>query len=167
MAGCRQATSHYLSQCWPRFLSPYGVIRPQWVKPVLYHNKFSQKCHLSMCIFIIHILYARMCTWCARDVRWWNQRYYWFGQVSLILTMSRYLAIECCQTITGTSNDRHDFSNHRKIPLFVQTFAQETLKLHITGPLWGEATGHRWIPLTKVLMLLFNLKYILGIFFNG
>ena len=31
MAWCRQATSHYLSQCWPRSLSPYGVIRPQWV----------------------------------------------------------------------------------------------------------------------------------------
>ena len=28
MAWCRQATSHYLSQCWPRSLSPYGVIRP-------------------------------------------------------------------------------------------------------------------------------------------
>ena len=31
MAWCRQATSHYLSQCWPRSLSPYGAIRPQWV----------------------------------------------------------------------------------------------------------------------------------------
>ena len=31
MAWCRQATSHYLSQCWPRSLSPYGVARPQWV----------------------------------------------------------------------------------------------------------------------------------------
>ena len=30
MAWCRQATSHYLSQCWPRSVS-YGVIRPQWV----------------------------------------------------------------------------------------------------------------------------------------
>ena len=25
MAWCRQATSHYLSQCWPRSISPYGV----------------------------------------------------------------------------------------------------------------------------------------------
>ena len=32
MAWCRQATSHYLSQCWPRSLSPYGVTGPQWVK---------------------------------------------------------------------------------------------------------------------------------------
>ena len=33
MAWCLQATSHYLSQCWPRSLSPYGVTRPQWVNP--------------------------------------------------------------------------------------------------------------------------------------
>ena len=32
MAWCRQATSYYLSQCWPRLLSPYGVTRPQCVK---------------------------------------------------------------------------------------------------------------------------------------
>ena len=31
MALCRQATSHYLNQCWHRSLSPYGVTRPQWV----------------------------------------------------------------------------------------------------------------------------------------
>ena len=31
MAWSRQATSHYLHQCWPRFLPPYGVTRPQWV----------------------------------------------------------------------------------------------------------------------------------------
>ena len=28
MAWSRHATSHYLSQCWPRSLLPYGVIRP-------------------------------------------------------------------------------------------------------------------------------------------
>ena len=32
MAWCRQSTSHYPSQCWPRSMSPYGVTRPQWVK---------------------------------------------------------------------------------------------------------------------------------------
>ena len=31
MAWCRQATSHYLSQCWPRSLLQYGVNRPEWV----------------------------------------------------------------------------------------------------------------------------------------
>ena len=37
MAWCRQATSHYLSQCWPSSMSPYGITRPQWV------NIFSKK----------------------------------------------------------------------------------------------------------------------------
>ena len=31
MAWCRQATSHYLSQCWLRSMLPYGVIRLQYV----------------------------------------------------------------------------------------------------------------------------------------
>ena len=31
MAWCRQATSHYLNQCWPRSPMSYGVTRPQWV----------------------------------------------------------------------------------------------------------------------------------------
>ena len=30
MPWCRQATSHYPSQCWPRSMSPYGVSRPKW-----------------------------------------------------------------------------------------------------------------------------------------
>ena len=39
MAWCRQATSYYLSQCWPRSLAPYGVTRPQWInKPRLRQN---------------------------------------------------------------------------------------------------------------------------------
>ena len=31
MAWCHQAASHYLSQCWPRSMSPYGITSPQWV----------------------------------------------------------------------------------------------------------------------------------------
>ena len=38
MAWCRQATSHYLSQCWPSSLSPYGVTCSQWVNGVEVHG---------------------------------------------------------------------------------------------------------------------------------
>ena len=31
MTWCCQTTSHYLSQCWPKSMSPNGVTRPQWV----------------------------------------------------------------------------------------------------------------------------------------
>ena len=41
MAWCRQATSHYLNQCWHRFISPYGITRPQWVNT--YTNSNNQK----------------------------------------------------------------------------------------------------------------------------
>ena len=34
MAWCHKAPSHYMSQCWPRSLSPYGVTRPQWVNGI-------------------------------------------------------------------------------------------------------------------------------------
>ena len=44
MAWCHQATSHYLSQCWPRSLSLYGVIRPQWVNSNLQLSTTCTKC---------------------------------------------------------------------------------------------------------------------------
>ena len=31
MAWCRQATSHYLGQCWFRSVLPYDITRPQWI----------------------------------------------------------------------------------------------------------------------------------------
>ena len=49
MAWWRQAASQYLSQCWPRSLSPYGVTRPEWVKVhvLLTHSQLSSYCNSS------------------------------------------------------------------------------------------------------------------------
>ena len=46
MAWCCQAASYYLSQCWPRSMSPYGVIRPQWVNT--YSNRLISQ--IPQCI---------------------------------------------------------------------------------------------------------------------
>ena len=43
MAWCRQAASHYLSQCCPRSLSPYGVTRPQWVNSLRPSNAYMRR----------------------------------------------------------------------------------------------------------------------------
>ena len=50
MAWCCQATSHYLSQCWPRSLLSYGVTRPQCAKEIRwshswpsYNGKYNPK----------------------------------------------------------------------------------------------------------------------------
>ena len=54
MASCRQATSHYLSQWWPRSLLTYGVTRPQWVNAIdLWGVAF---CYLIGVSYLIHIL---------------------------------------------------------------------------------------------------------------
>ena len=53
MAWCHQAISHYLSQCWPRSLSPYGVTRPQWVNPSPPgQNGHPFAGHIFKCIFL-------------------------------------------------------------------------------------------------------------------
>ena len=48
MAWCRQATSHYLSQCWPRSVSPYGITRAQCVKVIAGHGISSKQLFRSM-----------------------------------------------------------------------------------------------------------------------
>ena len=48
MAWCRQATSHYLSQCWPRSLSPHGVTRPQWINSTPAGSYYSLRHHRTV-----------------------------------------------------------------------------------------------------------------------
>ena len=38
MAWCHQTASHYLSQCWPRSMSPYGITGPHWVNSYWYNS---------------------------------------------------------------------------------------------------------------------------------
>ena len=54
MAWYHQATSHYLNQCWPRSMSPYGgVIRPQRV-----HLLVSRRCGGNFkCVISKHMLW--------------------------------------------------------------------------------------------------------------
>ena len=55
IAWCRQATSHYLTQCWPKSKMLYSATRPQWVNKKSNFNRFivSQKgtwwcCHIIL-----------------------------------------------------------------------------------------------------------------------
>ena len=60
MARCYQATSHYLSQCRPSSVLPYGITWPQWVKEKSFMGIFSQcfriknDCINSSAIFLFH-----------------------------------------------------------------------------------------------------------------
>ena len=50
MAWCRQAVSHYLSQCWPISVSSYGVTRPQRVNTLRPEQNDWQFWHLQICL---------------------------------------------------------------------------------------------------------------------
>ena len=52
MAWCRQATSHYLSQCWPRSVSPYGVTRAQWVNLVNVRQNTCNRLSIGIDVFL-------------------------------------------------------------------------------------------------------------------
>ena len=67
MAWCCQATSHYLSQCWPRSLSPYGVTRPQWVNSLVHGRSVCQfKNVISVLVLLIRIFRHS-----HDDTLWW------------------------------------------------------------------------------------------------
>ena len=91
MAWCRQATSHYLNQCWPRFMLPYGITRPQWVKD--HDDVMTWKCFPHYWPFLRHIHWSpvvsphkrpwRSKLWCflhctlekllnKQSIRWWS-----------------------------------------------------------------------------------------------
>ena len=61
MAWCRQATSHYLSQCWPRSLSPYRVIRPQWVNHIDILRPEQNGQNFADNIYRLIFLYEKYC----------------------------------------------------------------------------------------------------------
>ena len=50
---CRQATNHYLNQCWPSFITPYGVTKPRRVDV----TRMSRPC----CIYCVVFIHARIC----------------------------------------------------------------------------------------------------------
>ena len=51
MAWRRQTTNHYLNQCWPRSMSPYGFIRPRRVNVIKLIFYLIFHLHVSMLNF--------------------------------------------------------------------------------------------------------------------
>ena len=55
MACCHRATTHYLKQCQPKSISPYGITRPQYVKnnnePWLHWSTIINLCFKIFCHF--------------------------------------------------------------------------------------------------------------------
>ena len=111
MAWCRQATSHCLSQWWPRSMSPNGVTRPQWVK-------YSQVPLFGCCYTMVQINMMlhrklqklkeniRVCShrWAMGCLLWGRVTFQFWYLVWLILEIWRYMPKDCVNT--GLDNGR-------------------------------------------------------------
>ena len=65
MFRCRQPLNHYLIQCWPRFMSPYGITIPQCVN--LIRNDYSFHRKNTRCVGgTIHFLFNLALMQCMR-----------------------------------------------------------------------------------------------------
>ena len=75
----------------------------------------------------------------------------WRGRSAplLYLGLNRWTgSLQRTQVIRVTSHKRTDVSNNR--PLSLVCLNKDDMKTYtLLAPLWGESTGHRWIPLTK------------------
>ena len=70
MAWCHQATSHYLSQCWPRSTSPHGITRAQWVKFVRTTCEFAlrwMQVNIGLCYGLVPSGSKSFITWTNND----------------------------------------------------------------------------------------------------
>ena len=127
MAWCRQAPSHYMSQCWPRSLSPHDVTRPQWVNLI---NEFSFV--LFSMILTAGVFYDHGNVCC-------NGCYKWFGINILknifkifknLLDEIHYLVIvdlihlRCSVWLAvWLSNYWRCFYSHTRLPLFSPSYS--------------------------------------------
>ena len=59
MVWCRQATSHYQNQCWPRSPTSYAITRPQWVDVTISHKTVhTWNWEFCLCLYSLLVLGA-------------------------------------------------------------------------------------------------------------
>ena len=112
MAWCRQATSHYLSQGWPRSVSPYDVTRAQWVNIAL--GSDVEKNHANALIYAsrahmfffsaLNIASAFLCFWqpCIWFPLTLNFAYWHYSQMHKIVLHSLFRDTERWQLVIFT-----------------------------------------------------------------
>ena len=175
MAWSRHATrSHFLSECWLRSITPYGVIRPQSARSKLYLFYYAPVMSLQIELFVQTIgtfVYVRLGRTIPTVVRW--QIYHVWHHAQLLL-VTKYTTIYSivhnirsivsairpldvswrnsrnCDNITVTSLWARMRPKSPASLLFTQPFIQAQSKENIKAPrhwpLCGELTGDRRIP---------------------
>ena len=91
-AGCRQPTSHYMGQCWPGSISPYGVARTQFFNYASQFRSWKMGIWnqmpilmLPLCIQNIANIFRQFSLWLFKNMRkhdvWYRME---FGGISIL-----------------------------------------------------------------------------------
>ena len=76
MAWCHQETSHFLSQCWPRSMLPFGINVPQWVNSlwpsdtIWRHKSGSTLAQVKACCLMAPSHYLNQCWLIISKIQW-------------------------------------------------------------------------------------------------
>ena len=112
MAWCHQATSHYLSQCWPRSLPPYDFTRPQWVNFLVLKLECFKRTRSILLLLMPWLLaspgHQQPCHWMCRITRSSSSLTHWpLGNLNFSDWQLRYLLWNCLQ-----KNEYHWMRSH-------------------------------------------------------
>ena len=130
MACCHQATSHYLSQCWPRSMLPYGITRPQRERIFMIIFWWITQTYGLWLLNIHDFLWANFITdYKIVPVHWFTSIYVWFSGEFYSVIHIHYSDVK------------------NKVSEFIQT-TKKSSKAHSTGYLWSKSIGDDYIPCT-------------------
>ena len=133
IACCRQATSHYLKQCWLRSPAPYDIRRPQWVNQFRNNIQwnFNWKSYISMLENAFENVACKMVAilswpWCVKFCYgkqhkkniYYQYHYYicWLPGDTRSRDISRYdVDLVAWNIITVTSHEHLGISNHQQL----------------------------------------------------
>ena len=103
MAWCRQAPSHYLSQCWPSFLSPYGELScsrlSNWfsllcLRPWMKHLPPVWQLTLSLCFKWQLICKSAIMEITFILISWLCVRFYYLPRFRLLFSLQIFLTLK-------------------------------------------------------------------------
>ena len=143
MAWCRQATSHYLSQCWPICMLPNGVTRPQWVKDWQPYMEIWGGPNLQMSY---------------SDLTHWGRVTHICVNKPTIIGSDNGLSPGLCQAILGTNVVRlliGTLVTHlNEIVSEIHTFSFKKMHLKMSSAKWRQlCLGLNWFKYTRIVNL--------------
>ena len=109
-----------------------------WCRMVQNHTEIIQKLYRRSAIFATIYIYIYTFILYISDV----------SKCSFKMLVHQFFLTKR-RSATMTLHERNVVSNHRTCHCLLNSLRISTSNVRITGPLWREFTGHRWIPRTK------------------